>query len=838
MAVKLRDFDHDDSHGRSREKTAASPPHEPSPPFDFPASLRQSWDRGWIPGLILMLATFVAYLPSLRGQFVWDDDSWTTMLQPHFHGVSGLFSIWCEPTILQQYYPLTATTFWLDYNLWGFWTLPYHVENVLLHGLAAVLFWRLLKRLQVPGAWLAAALFALHPVMVESAAWITERKNVLSMVLFLSGMLAYGRFTGFWQPEPSVAQSKRRGFWLAALALSLGALLAKTTTIAFAPTLLLIAWWKHGRLRWREDILPTLPFFAVAIGLGLVTAWIEKTHVGAHGPQWEINFLERCLIAGHALWFYVGKLLWPAGICFVYPRWQLDTSNLGQWLFPATAMLAILSLWLGRNRIGRGPLVAALFFLGTLLPVLGFLNAYFMRYSFVCDHWVYLSSLGFFALFAAFLSHVAERFRTPGLVQACAVAVLPILAFMTWQQSAMYSDVETLYRTTLRLNPNANLARNNLAKLLLQRRRIDEAIALYQQAAAIDPNEPFYPNNLGAALVQKGDYDGAIAELNTALRLKPDYANAHFNLADALNRKGLTAEAIPEFQKTIELEPEYAAAYDNLGTIALNAGKTDEAIAWFEKAVKAQPYHTSALNNLGDLLLREGRVKEAIAKYQQALEFMPNEPVLCNNLASVYLQLGQLELAMPLLQKAVALNPDYVSALYNLAGVLTRQGRIDEAIAHYQRVVELQPDFAEAHGSLGILYFRTAQPAAAITELQKALELDPQSMDAHNNLAWLLATCPDPSTRNGPRAVELASEAVRLSQGTNSAAFSTLAAAYAEAGKFPDAVSAAQRAIALASEQPNSPVLQALRQQLALYQAGSPLRPRSPTNAIAPPRLP
>ena len=318
----------------------------------------------WQGGLIVLLV-FLAYLPALRGGFVWDDDSWTTRIIGLLRNTSGLRLIWFQPTALQQYYPLTGTTFWLDYQLWQFWTTPYHVENVLLHALAALLFWRLLLRLRVPGAWLASALFALHPVMVESVAWITERKNVLSLVFYLGALLAYLRYaqrvtSDEWRvasgsPLPDFrlrpASARQAGaaggshasrvtrlpdevppggtkaghaslFYGLAFVLFLGALLAKTTTFSLPAAILLIGWWQRGQIRWRADVLPTLPFFALALGLCAVTAWLEKYHVGAEGPDFALTFPQRCLVAGRAFWFYLGHLFWPANLCFVYPRWQ------------------------------------------------------------------------------------------------------------------------------------------------------------------------------------------------------------------------------------------------------------------------------------------------------------------------------------------------------------------------------------------------------------------------------------------------------------------------------------------------------------------------------------
>ena len=339
------------------------------------ARLWLSRDR-WC-GLFLVAATFLAYLPALPGKFVWDDDWWTTKITGLLHDASGLWTMWCQPAALQQYYPLTGTTFWLDYHLWGFWTLPYHVENVLLHAFAALLFWRLLRRLQVPGAWLAAAIFALHPVMVESAGWITERKNVLSLAFYLGALLAYGRFAIFGEPTtarlpprriPPRASGARMGWRFCCL----------------SPPI----WQRRPRFHCRQCSYWCAGGNAGASGGGRTcsracrslpspSAWawsrpgLEKICLGAKGPEWAFSFPERCLIAGRALWFYTGKLLWPADLCFLYPRWQLNAGSFAQWLYPGAAAGVLLALWLMRGRIGRGPATAAFFFAGTLFPVLG-----------------------------------------------------------------------------------------------------------------------------------------------------------------------------------------------------------------------------------------------------------------------------------------------------------------------------------------------------------------------------------------------------------------------------------------------------------------------------------
>ena len=583
----------------------------------------------------------------MRGKFVWDDDSWTTKIPELLHGSSGLRTMWCNPAALQQYYPLTGTTFWLDYHLWGYWTSPYHAENVLLHALAAILFWRLLRRLQVPGGWLAASVFALHPVMVESAGWITERKNVLSLVFYLGALLAYGRFSQFWntgkKPASGACNSLLwpRGAYPLALLLFVAALLAKTTAFSLPAVLLLMCWWKRGRIRWHEDVLPALPFFAVSVTLGLVTAWLEKNHVGSQGPEWAISFPERCLIAGRALWFYGGKLIWPAKLCFVYPRWRLDAGSVTQWLYPLAAAGAILTLWLARRRIGRGQVAAALFFAGTLFPVLGFMNAYFMRYSFVCDHWTYLSSLGLIALGVALVARVTERLRAPRLLYGLAAVILPVLAGLTWQQSKMYCDVETLWRTTLAKNPACWMPHHNLGVTLVSKGHLDEAIRQYQETLRLKPDYAEAYNNLGVAFDRKGQIDEAIRQYQEALRLKPDYAEAHNNLGNALVKKGQIDEAIRQYQEAIRLKPDYANAHNSLGAALAMKGQTDEAIRQFQEALRLKPDSANTHYNLGIALDLSGQINEAIRQFQEALRLKPDDAEAHNQLRNALLKKGQ-----------------------------------------------------------------------------------------------------------------------------------------------------------------------------------------------------
>src|ERR1039458_2811048 len=270
---------------------------------------RSWWNRDWLLGLLLVLATLMAYQPAWHGQRLWDDEAHLT--QPELRSLNGLARIWTDVGATQQYYPLSFTAFWVQHRLWDDSILGYHLVNILLHCLSAMLFLTILRQLEAPGAWLAAALFALHPVHVESVAWMSQLKNTLSGLLYLSSVLAYLGFD----------RTRKKGLYALALGLFVLALLSKTATVTLPAALLVVFWWKRGRLSWKQDALPLVPFFVAGLAAGLVTVLLERSLYGARGAEFGFPFIERCLIAGHAIWFHLGKLLWPADLLFIYPRW-------------------------------------------------------------------------------------------------------------------------------------------------------------------------------------------------------------------------------------------------------------------------------------------------------------------------------------------------------------------------------------------------------------------------------------------------------------------------------------------------------------------------------------
>jgi tetratricopeptide (TPR) repeat protein len=735
------------------------------------------------PGGLIVLFVFLAYLPILHGGFIWDDDAYVTN-NPTLHDLGGLQRIWFEVGAVPQYYPMVHTSFWLEYHLWGLNPVGYHLINVLLHAAAAILLWQVLQRLRIPGAWLAAVIFALHPVGVESVAWITERKNVLSAVFYFAAALAYLRFADL---EEAVTSSRRRWHWyFCALVLFTAALLSKTVTCSLPAALLLVCWWKKGRVQ-RGDILPLLPFFALGMGLGLMTAWIEKHHVGAQGAEWSLTFADRCLIAGRALWFYAGKLAWPAQLTFIYPRWIIETGAAWQWVFPVAAVGVMAGLWLARRRIGRGPLVAVLFFAGTLGPALGFINVFPMRFSFVADHFQYLAAVGLITLCAAGLD------RLPRVAPAMLVVVLGVL---TWQQAGIYRNIETLWQTTLARNPDCWMAHNNLGLLARNQGHNEDAIEHYLEAIQINPNDWETLNNLGFALAAEGRFDEAIKNYRKAIQVNPDNFGVRYNLGVALTALGQIDEAIESFRKAIQINPNFSDALNNLGIALANKGRFDEATESFRKAIQINPNFSDALKNLGIVLANNGRHDEAIENFRKAIQIKTND----------------------------------CEALYNLGLALAAKGRWDEAIGIYRQAIQINSNHRpEILLHLGMALDQLGRIPEAVAQYQEALRLDPNLTGALNNLACILATNPNAEWRDGTQAVQLAERACELTHYGEPLFIGTLAAAYAECGRFPEAVTMAEKAEQLATTAGLTAVAAKNRQLLELYRAGKPYHEPAPS---------
>jgi tetratricopeptide (TPR) repeat protein len=586
-----------------------------------------------------LVAALAAYFPALQGDFLWDDAGHVT--HPALQSWTGLLRIWFEPGVTQQYYPLLHSAFWLEHKLWGDAPLGYHLVNVLQHTAAATLFGLLLRRLAVPGAWLAAWLFLLHPVCVESVAWISEQKNTLSLALYLGAALAYLRF--------DESRTPRR--YVLATGLFLSALLTKTVTASLPAALLVVLWWQHGRLDWRRHAVPLLPWFLLGATGGLFTAHFEHELIGAQGADFALSLLDRFVLSGRVVWFYFGKLLWPLDLMFVYPRWTVDASVWWQWLFPLTALAVLggLAWW---SRRSRGPLAAALFFGGSLFPVLGFLNVYPFVFSYVADHFQYLASLGLFALAGAGLA------RLPGRAGSATTAGLAfIFGLLTWNQAGIYRDSITLYEATLRRNPDAWLAHHNLAIILCERGQPAEALPHIQRTLALRPDYPEALNSLGDTLRQLGRPGEALAPLERALQLRPKYAEAHNSHGAVLMALGRTDEGRAAFARAVQLQPDYVTALLNLGQALASARLLSEAMPHFSRAVELDPGNPLARLQLGSTLAMQGRYADALPHFETALQYAPDSADIHLRLAMTLRALGRTAEANEHYREALRLNP-------------------------------------------------------------------------------------------------------------------------------------------------------------------------------------
>ena len=706
--------------------------------FDWPA-------RWFFP--LLFCVTLLAYFPALRGGLVWDDAAHVT--RPDLQSLQGLRQIWFEVGITQQYYPLLHTAFWIEHRLWGDEPLGYHLLNVLLHAGAACLLSALLRRLAVPGASLAALLFALHPVCVESVAWISEQKNTLSAVLYLGSALVYLRFR----------RDHRRSHYSLALGLFVLALLTKTVTATLPAALLVIVWWQQGRLEWRRDVFPLLPWFAVGVTGGLFTAWVERFLIGARGAEFALTLPERCLLAGRAVWFYLGKLVWPADLIFIYPRWTIDATAWWQYLFPVGVLVLIPGLWRLARR-SRGLLAGILIFVGTLFPALGFFNVYPFVFSFVADHFQYLASIGILAPAAAALALAPAHWRGLRGVTArwsAGVAgglILVALGAMTWHQCGIYRDARTLYQETLARNPACSIADTGLGEILMRHSGpVPESIAHFEAAIRANPRDAQAHNNLGSALARDPSrLPDAVAEFQAALQIIPDFAWAHNNLGVALERiPGRLPEAIAHLREAVRLEPDSADLQDNLG-VALNRmpGRAAEATAHFEAAVRLNPDSADLQNNLAVALVNTpGRVAEAITHFEAAARRNANSAEIQGNLGAILVNIpGRLLEGIAHLEAAVRIDPGSAKAHDDLGNALALvPNRLPEAIQHLEAAVRIDPGSAKAHCDLGKSLLRVPERLPeAIKQYEAALQIDPNSADAHNDLGVALLQMPGRSS--------------------------------------------------------------------------------------------
>ena len=543
-------------------------------------------DRGAAAALVVLIV--VAYLPALGAGFVWDDDHHVTK-NAALASTAGLAAVWTTLDATPQYYPLTHTVFWIEHALWGLDPRGFHAVNLLLHAISALILWRTLRLLEVPGAWLVAAIFGVHPVHVESVAWVSELKNTLSGCLYLG---ASRIFLGW-------ALDRERGParpWIAS-AMYLLALLSKTVTSTWPIAMAIVLWWKTARVD-RRAIAWLAPLLAVGAAFGAVTHRLEATQIGTSGADWSLPFVSRVALSARIVWFYLGKLVWPDPLSFIYPRWTVDATSPAAWVWMLSALAVAAVLFTYRDRLGRGPSATLAFFVVTLAPALSFFDVYPMRYSWVADHFQYLASIGPIALACAAWARrtISPRRRVAGV--AITAAVLLAASGRTFGRCGAYRDEETLWRDTLRHNPHAWIAHNNLGVLLAERGAHEEAASEFARVLALRPSHSGARANLGYLQELMGRPEAAVLTLREAAAARPEDADVRIHLVRILIATGRLDDAVSPAVEAARLRPGDPDVLCDAGSLLARAGRTAEAIPLLERAIALRPGFPRAAANL------------------------------------------------------------------------------------------------------------------------------------------------------------------------------------------------------------------------------------------------
>lgn len=750
-----------------------------------------SW---WI-GVALVVAVVLAYLPVWHAGFIWDDDVMLTA-NGCVVGPFGLKEIWT--TAAADICPFTITTFWFLHKWWGLSPLPYHVFNVLLHAANAVLLWQVLRRLRIPGAWLGAALWALHPVQVESAAWIAEMKNTESGFFFLLAILLFVAWRNAGNDE---GKSERR--FLAMALCSFLAVTSKSSTVILPVVLCLCSWWMDKKWDW-QVAGRIWPVWLMSLLAGLLSLWTQDAR-GAGNENWLMSLPLHFATAGAAVWFYLGKLFWPVSLLPVYPAIVVETPGAFKFVPLVAALLVLVVLWVKRASWGRPWFFAYAYFLVALLPVLGLANNYAFAYSPVFDHFQYLASMGPLVLVGAGLVWLTGKVL-PGnaaLVVVPGTCLAALLAGLSWRHAPIFRDEPTLWNYMLEKDPTCWVAYTGLGNVAAGAGKIDEAIDSYLQALRLHPTDAKAHNNLGVLLVKQGKDDEAIRRFQNALAVSPNYARAHLNLGRLLATQGHTDQAIDEFARAAERNPDdpetqlawgraliqkrffvdaivhlnralmtdpkmdglqyeignalllsnapneavghFQKAHDlkpddpkvnaQLGLALAQTGQSDRAIEKLRKAAEADSNNVDVLLNLGNALAKGGQADEAKKQLQKVAELAPKNPYVYAPLGKIYMQGGELNAAVEQFKKGLELTPDNDQMRYDLALALVKLGRDEEAIAQLKKQMELKPTDAGAYNNIGIIYARKGQLKKAIEQFNLALKVQPDNKEALSDLA-------------------------------------------------------------------------------------------------------
>jgi tetratricopeptide (TPR) repeat protein len=724
----------------------------PVPVARKPSACESMTRSSWLSGGVLLLLTFLVYIPSYNAGFIWDDDviAGAPLMR---EGWTGLRDIWFS-TRYGDFCPLTATSFWIEWQFYGALKEIQHVTNIVLQALNGLLLWRALLSLRIPGAWLIAAVFAVHPVGVASVTWLAERKNTLSMFFYLLSLLFFLRSETRVEPTSAIRFHKGR-YWLSFVFFLFG-LLSKSAVVVLPVVLLLCLWWRDGSVS-RQNFRKVFPFFAFSFAVGLGTL-VAHHYIGPKLgvlPTEDDGF-TRLLTASRAFWFYVWKDIFPIGLTMHYPRWKIDPASIMAYLPAIGTISALFLFWRFRASWGRACLFGIGYFVLAVSPTIGIVNMAFLMVAPVADHLQYLALPGIVALVIGGGTYFLTRTGRSPRLAVISVGVLIIVPFsvLSWQHQRIMAKPEALWRDNLRKNPVSWISHNNL----------------------------------GGISFERGQYTDALHSYEAALQGRNNLSMVHVNVGRALFALDRTEEAVTRYKDALRLDPTDFKAHNNLGVAYISLGKTNEAIACFQKAVELVPGDATFFANLTGLLLESGRNAQAIQLVRERLKQAPGN----------------------------------AAAHYSFAGMLFKSGRIEEAHAHYAKAVELAPEFIEARFGLAEILARLNKKSEAIQHWREIVRRKPDAVQVLANLAWALATDPNDALRNGREAVVLAEKTCALAGKENPAYLDLLAAAYAEAGRFQDAVEVAGRAVLLAEN--NQQSAEPYRARMTLYAQQRPYR--------------
>ncbi len=864
------------------------------------AARRTPWRTHAAKGALIFFAAMFVYIPAMQAKWIWDDNLMITQYRVMHHpdGLRIFWYPWHVAWQLQErfpslefdkwfpwtgeadyklmgdsvpdYYPITWSTLWLEWRAWGDNPPPYHVANCVMHAIGAVLVWLVLARLGVPGAFLAGLIFAVHPVNVCSVAWVTERKNVLSIIFFLLALLLYFQYS-----------RRRRWWWYAtSLVMFVMALLSKVSVVMLPPVLLLAAWWQRAsgqtyaagwtdrvagfvlglplrvpglRIVWRRvraervryvlaDVLRAVPFFLLAVGASMLIVHSQILSVirghRIYEPG-EGTFAWSLAMAGAVPWFYIYKALLPVNLLMIYPRWSINTGN-PLWYLPGVLLVAsaVALLCLHRRAWARHLILGLGYFVVLLVPVMGFFDMYFYVHSLVADHWQYLSIIGLIALAAGggtwLFTRYDETIKWVGV--ALASVVVAVLSVLTWNQTLIYEDQLALWGYNLPRNDEAWMGHYNMGTTLAnqataarddkkRKELLEQALSHLLRAAELRPDDPPARNNAGLVLMNLGRVDEGIPCFLKALELSPGGKNlqAATNLSLAYAQKGNVEEAIKWIVRAEKMyTPADPDVYLQHAEILRRAGRLQEALEQINKAIEVSPRHVKAHYNRGMTYRLLGRLDEAEKDQLKALSLQPDATPAMLELALIARQRGNRKDAIEWTRKVVLLQPESIEARYQLGVLLLETGRASEGIPHLKLVVANKPDFAEGHSNLAMAFFTVGNIPAAIAEYRRTLQLNPNWAEPMSDLARILSHPQSGRLRNIPEAVRLAERACELSKYAKPAILETLAMVYSEAGRFDDAARTERRLLELVSPAADEKELKQINDIIRHYESGKP----------------